>query len=201
MTFAVKQFFDNGGTDAIINRIVRTGSQNADENATPALAAPSGLQLEAASEGEWGNELRVDITEIEPENRPPGETGYLFNLAIKQVVERVNGDERTEILERFLNVSTDPDSKRFVRQVLEQSSLFVRVQSVADGDLPPQPGPVEAQEFTGGQNGVQPISEDYLGSENDQTGYWALEQADLFNLMVVPPVRLGGVYNRYPGRI
>ena len=186
--FAVKQFFDNGGTDAIIVRIARLNGDEA-VRATRAAADPGGLPLEASSEGEWGNTLSVNIELVSQTDQPSVQADEgLYNLVVQQQASESGRQSSPVILESFLNLSSDRNSKRFVQQVLEQDSLFVSVRSDA-GDLPSPPGAAEAVGFSGGTDGDEPIAADYTGSQNEQTGYWALEDADLFNMLVVPPSR------------
>src|SRR5689334_10323762 len=66
MSFAVNQYFLNGGTDAIIVRVVHTGDVVAANNAVKAsagLATVNGntLRVEAWSEGSWGDNLYVAV--------------------------------------------------------------------------------------------------------------------------------------------
>ena len=86
MSYAVQHYFLNGGTDALIVRVHNGG-------APATLTLPAGFALVAASEGDWGEALRV---RIDHDTRPPepGEAANsLFNISIKDkgtgVVERV----------------------------------------------------------------------------------------------------------------
>ena len=101
----------------------------------------------------------------------------LYNLVVQQQISENGRQGSPVILESFLNLSSDRNSKRFVQQVLEQDSLFV---SVRDGGSTPNP-PGEAKDvaFGGGKDGDEPVSADYIGDQNAQTGYWALEDAHL----------------------
>src|SRR3569832_342698 len=93
MSYAVQQFFQNGGTDALIVRV-----HNGAAAATLTLAA--GFNLVAANPGKWGEKLRV---RIDHNTRPPLPTdppNSLFNLSVR--------DTATGVTERFLNLSTDP---------------------------------------------------------------------------------------------
>jgi phage tail sheath protein FI len=74
--YAVQQYFQNGGRDALICR-VHNGA------AAATLTLPAGFNLVAASEGDWGERLRA---RVDHETRPlePGEgANTLFNLAVK----------------------------------------------------------------------------------------------------------------------
>ena len=111
-SFAAQQFFQNGGTDALIVRV-----HNGAAAATLTLAA--GFNLVAANPGKWGEKLRV---RVDYNTRPALSTdppNSLFNLSVR--------DTATGVTERFLNLSTDPNNARFVTRVLEQESNLVRI--------------------------------------------------------------------------
>ena len=179
MSYAVQQFFLNGGTDAIIMRVVHNDPSGATVSAAAATADVGGLNLQASSEGKWANGL-IAITDLDAKPLGLGDGVIpLFNLTIKKV-----GDRNREItLESFRNLSTDPDSKRYVSQVLEQESALVRVAQ------DPDPVPVTADRglFGNGVDGDPPIYDEYR-----QRLRPLLDQADLFNLLCIPPRERGG---------
>lgn len=84
LTYAVQNFFDNGGRRVYIVRV-------ADSTATSATVAP--IQLRAIHPGAWGNLLRYDIT--------PGSTTNTFTLTI-----RAAGMASTDFLDQFPNLTT-----------------------------------------------------------------------------------------------
>jgi len=65
--FAVRDFFLNGGSQALIVRCYRPDG-GAAERATMSI---NGLDLEAASPGAWGNQLRVRIDHDPRDLLPP----------------------------------------------------------------------------------------------------------------------------------
>lgn len=197
MSYAVQQYFLNGGSDAIVVR-VHNGADTADA-AVPSSSGSSVLNLEAANEGSWGNNLRarVDYPVMDPGIGEPLDS--LFNLSIK--------DARTGSVEPFLNLSTNPGSSRYVTQVLEQESQFARVSDptvvptarpgkhadVAPGQ-DPFGDPNGFTAFSAGDDG-EPITGSQLSPTNGQAlkeGIYALEKADLFNLLCISPFRRGG---------
>jgi hypothetical protein len=189
MTYAVQQFFRNGGTDALIVRVHCNGIASI-------LTLPVDFHLVAASEGAWGGQLRV---RIDHDTRPPvaGEAAdSLFNLTVK--------DMQTGAVERFANVSTDPLHRRFVTQVLEQESNLIRIAAPgtvpatrpdAHGAPPAGADPLEddasSTRFGGGDDGtdIGDAQVSGAGLENARQGIWALDHADLFNLLCIPPYR------------
>jgi phage tail sheath protein FI len=188
--YAVQQFFQNGGTDALIVRVHSAGAA-----ATLTLAV--GFNLVAANPGKWGEKLRV---RIDHDTRPPLATdpaNSLFNLSVR--------DTATGVTERFLNLSTDPNNARFVTRVLEQESNLVRIvtppgtvpatRPVAHGSPPPGADPLldnaSSTAFnTNGDDGAA-ITDNQISLASLETakeGLWALQKADLFNLLCIPPL-------------
>ena len=185
--YAVSQFFANGGRDALICRI-----QN---GAGTASGTFGGLGLVAASPGSWGGKLRVRVEDAP--DRPGDTPNTRFNLLVK--------DTATGQVERFLNLSTDQANGRFVTTILDQQSELVRV----DGTVAiPNPRPAAdpaavvgtdpldvapySNAFGGNGSEGNPISDPDIsapGLEAGRQGLWMLENADLFNLIVIPPLQ------------
>jgi uncharacterized protein len=174
MSYSVQQYFLSGGSDAVIIRVTGNNAQKGRGNF-------GDLALEAKSEGAWINGLIVTIDkQVANQN---DET--LFNLTIKRIAQE-EPELKTIDLEKFRNVSTDANNPRFVTKVLEQESSLVSV----NGTAPPRVTEVQETakvKFQGGNDGDAPTYTEFLGSFSDQTGLYALEQADLFNLLCIPP--------------
>ena len=188
MSYATRDFYANGGSQALIVRI-HNGATTSEVDLDGEAGDP--LLLEAASPGEWGDKLRVAV---DYDTKDPGGS-ELFNLTIYEAVE---GGSR----ETFLNLSVNPDASRYVARVLEQQSLLVRVRKDAGGAWRPTDSRPddkydvdETEDFssgtdaslTGGGDGGDPGTADYQGVEDDKTGIYALKKADLFNLLCIPP--------------
>jgi uncharacterized protein len=193
--YAVRDFYMNGGTQALIVRVVPDDA----ESATAALdgidagSPPDALVLQAASPGEWGNRLRVAVQHVtQPGSSPPEVSA--FNLIVEYTT-RPGGEE--VLFERILNLSVDEDHPRFVTRVLEGESSYLRVQSVSrmpqatfEVGSPAQTAWAQAEN---GSDGSELDSGDFEGSEAAKTGLYALQKADLFNLLCIPPPTRGGV--------
>ncbi len=191
LSYAVQQFFQNGGTDALIVRVHNGGT-------AATLTLPVGFNLVAASPGDWGERLRARIDH----NTRPHVTGVdpansLFNLSVR--------DTATGVTERFLNLSTDSNNARFVTRVLEQESNLVRIvtppgtvpalRPTAHGNPPAGADPLldnaSSTAFTTTGSDGTAISDNQIsapGLEALKQGLWALEKADLFNLLCIPPL-------------
>ena len=151
MSYAVADFYRNGGSQAIIVRLFKAP---AGTTGVGRIVIDS-LKLDAASPGSWSNALagKIDIDGITDQvalrfGLPKAD---LFNLTINQTLNGVVVNQ-----ERFLNLSVKSNSgAQRVDRVLQQSSQFVRLALKADGtpDLPantPQPTPAPGAGGAGG---------------------------------------------------
>jgi phage tail sheath protein FI len=180
---------------------VQQAAEAAAETAAPVSKAvlDIGVQLEAASEGSWGNGLRarVDHDVLGPD------ADNLFNLSVR--------DDSTGAVEVFRNVSVVPGHVRRVDQVLANESALVRV----TGSLPGS-RPAESADLAEGQSDVwadntpptntkvadadQASDGGWLtvadftgtGKQNAKAGLYALLKADLFNILSIPPYLASG---------
>ena len=175
------------------------------------------LTIEAASEGEWGNELRArvdydNLDKIGDRFKPLMEKD-LFNLTIR--------DMSTGATERLLNLAffnkVGKDSPRRVDWVLKNESNLARVQG-----MPPETRPKETDAQTPALKEddlkITPFSEKDTkrtvgvaddekvadggnldtnditagsGLKDNKRGLFALDKADLFNLLCIPPQNRG----------
>jgi phage tail sheath protein FI len=194
MSYAVRQFFLNGGSDALIVRIHRPQTTVAADTATITLASGSGksLVLEAASPGAWGNNLSVIVDHDTKDSEKPTnqQDKNLFNLTIQETI-----DEEVVGSEQFLNASIDPDDVRHVTNVLEQESDLVRVRGSVPNTRPDEtkvagkPAPKTSNKD--GDDGLTLQNGDLIGKQLTKEGLYALEKADLFNLLCIPPLEFG----------
>jgi uncharacterized protein len=185
LSYMVQQYFLNGGSDALIIRVVG-------ENAAAGTATVSEVALTAKSPGAWSSNLAASISAVDPSIAAGDDS--LFNLTISQRVapsplqQALGNTEPTyTALEVFRNVSVQADSARYVKKVVDQQSALVNVTSVPGGRPAVTENPTG---FAGGVDGESPTYEQYLGRADEQTGLFSLEQADLFNLLCIPPTTL-----------
>jgi phage tail sheath protein FI len=207
MSYAVRDFYLNGGSRAIIIRVAN-GATTAritlpTETGSPPSASPPGdnLFLDASSPGAWGRNLSASVNfdtgdPTAPASPPPAEDPELFNLIVTEQV-----GETVRLTEKFLAVSLNPARRRYLPRVLEQSSLLLQVPKDSNGDfIVPEDAlgaglrpletttPVAASESV---DGSSPGVNDYTGSAVNKTGIFALEKADLFNLLCIPAPERG----------
>src|SRR5687767_7199663 len=77
LPYAVRDFFLNGGSQAIIVRVYREGP-----SAPNALFDANGLRLRAMWPGSWGDRLRVRVDHDTRDLLPGEAANSLFNLAV-----------------------------------------------------------------------------------------------------------------------
>jgi phage tail sheath protein FI len=178
---------------------------------TVAGTLPS-LTLYAASPGEWANgslSVSLDTNNITASavasmglvpaaGAPPFQPGDFFNLTINYVAP-----DGSQMNERWTGVSlrADAASSRLDRVLGNSSNLLAYPAPGAPGYLPPP-----AMLPVGGASGVAGISaivpappglqgtaslplqlEDYLGSQAQHTGLYALDHTDQFDILCIPP--------------
>ncbi len=188
MSYAVRDFYLNGGSQAAIVRVHNDATaatislptkSTTGSTTTESTNTVDSLQLIAASVGGWGNKLQASVSH---ETRDKANES-LFNLTVQE--EREGG-----AIEKFPNVSTNPDDPRYLPRVLAQSSLLVRVQQEKGNWVMPAQRPLEttvAVTAEGGSDGNPVTGNQLEGKESKKTGLYALEKADLFNLLCIPP--------------
>jgi phage tail sheath protein FI len=183
LSYAVEQFFENGGQQAFIVRVTNGARP-------PTLALRAGaemLQLRGVQPGSR-EYLRASvdydgIAESEPDR---------FNLILQRV--RSAGSELIEEQEIFRRLSVLPESGRLVSDVLRDSRLLRVV-----GPVPPQrpdrtvrsPGsPLidYVHSNTDGDDGGPLTDYDVIGSATEGTGLFALAATTGFNLLCIPPL-------------
>lgn len=192
MSYAVRDFYQNGGSQAIIVRISNGATSAQIQLATELDSPPGPLVLFASSEGIWGNNLGVEINyntgDPTASSSPPVTPDpNLFNLVVY-----LNGVK----IEDHQKVTMDPLETRYLPRVLATSSGLLTIPEDSPGSGTwsiPAGRPVETTTgtpqgvTTNGNDGTTLTANEYLGSESDQTGIYALKQTDLFNLLCIPP--------------
>lgn len=193
MGYAVRDFYLNGGSKAIIVRLYVAG-------ADPARAAIviANLPLEAASPGAWGNRLRARI-----DSNVSAEVAASYGLTSADLFNLTVRDMDSGTQQSFLNL-TVKESPRRVDRVLASGSTLVRVASslsLPATTAPAAHGPAPANQTVwdddSSSTGVLTAADAaesaalsdaaYLGSAAAKTGMHALKKVDLFNLLCIPP--------------
>lgn len=186
LSFAVEQFFTQGGRQAIVIRVINGG-----KHATLTLAsAGQVLTLSAVNPG-TGECLRasVDYDHV-GENEADR-----FNLVLQSLDERNSPVVLDQEIYRRLSV--DPGSDQFVAKVLAESKLM-RVQGPVPNVRPDRSrlyGAGDDQRYRklddNGDDGEVLSDYDVIGSGQEATGLFALRRVDIFNLLYIPPLAPG----------
>ncbi|HEU5136008.1 MAG TPA: hypothetical protein VFU13_12735 [Steroidobacteraceae bacterium] len=183
LSYAVEQFFENGGRCAIIVRVV-----NGARPPTLSLPCSSG-KLILRGVGAGSREFlraSVDYDGIDAKELDR------FNLVVQRV--RTAGSEQIEDQEIFRRLTVTPGADRFVADVLLESRL-VRVQGGVPGARPTRTPASAAGASIGytpsnpdGDDGGPITDYDIIGSAQAGTGLFALHAAPDINLLCIPPL-------------
>ena len=170
MSYVVRDFYLNGGTMALVVRVAHDDASSATITAVASLAVSrSGTS-------------------------PPSTNERRFNLAVRYQ-PRAGRDEFA--VETFGSVSTDPGDPRFLPLVLERESSYVRVTGAMPATRPLSNVTTVGSTRTvswvetdaaSGFDGSALDSDDVMGEQGPKTGIYALNRADLFNLLCIPPL-------------
>jgi len=182
LSYAVEQYFDNGGREAVIVRVVNGG-------APVTISLPCGdekLVLEALSPGT----REILRASVDYDNIAPSEDDR-FNLVLQRV--RALGSEQIEDQEIFRRLSTAPGTTRFVTSAL-QESLLVRVRGAVPNARPDRTFRAGARHPIGyvdsnpdGDDGSPLTDYDLIGSAERGTGLFALRDVEDLHFVCVPP--------------
>lgn len=210
----VRDFYLNGGSQAVIVRLFNDGSQSNTSSASsssksskdtppppPKIRASlmvNTLPLEARDPGSWGNYLRARIDSV------PNGIAQNYNLADGDLFTLTLYDKRTGAMEVFRNVSVKPSTQQ-VDKILAVQSLLVRVP--ANASLPTSTpsahgDPAKGKTIWGDDTASTGVnlsdyatdgglltSNDFIGDglQANKQGLYALERITLFNLLCIPP--------------
>jgi uncharacterized protein len=181
--YAVEHYFDNGGREALIVRVV-----NGARCATLTLkAGPSVLRLRALRPG-TREFLRasVDFDNV------AGDEAAVFNLTVQRV--RTQGTGQVEDQEIFHRLSVMPTDEHYLPRAIAQSALVRLAADVPaqrpDRTLDPASGLATAyvNSNSDGDDGAPLTDYDLIGSSLDSTGVFALHHAESFNFLCIPPL-------------
>jgi uncharacterized protein len=181
--YAVEQFFDNGGREALIVRVI-----NGARCATLTLSAGAvALRLRAVRPG-TREFLRasVDYDNIAAQDIEA------FNLTVQRV--RIQGTALVEDQEIFPNLSVKPGAESYLPRAIAGSELVELA-----GEIPPQRPDRTLDAVSGlatgyvnsnsdGDDGAPLSDYDLIGSPSEHTGIFALNHAAYFNFLCIPPL-------------
>ncbi|MEQ1891171.1 MAG: phage tail sheath C-terminal domain-containing protein [Planctomycetota bacterium] len=137
-SYAIKQYFLNGGSEAQIVRVIHDADPASvevqDEDGDLVFTATAGRQLLGRPEhdpGEWGNRLRL---EIDYDTTDPEE---FFNLTVSEETD-TGTDLKVHRSESFRNLSTDPAHSQYFESEVNSKSKLVQLEANRDNDARPR---------------------------------------------------------------
>ncbi len=193
MSYAVHQFFLNGGTQAVIVRMVPDDAVTGIFN----LEWSTGDMIDtfaAATPGDWFDSVYLTLDHAGASL--PGAHGDVFNVTFKQYDQQlsVNPNARLIKTEVFRNVAVDYTHPRYVGTVLANESTIARyigLTATTDGIV----DFIGSNGQTGANGTLSSVTVVGTGFQSGKKGMYALEKTDLFNLLCLPPITraAGGV--------
>ncbi len=183
LSYAVEQYFDNGGRTALIVRVVNGGRPPT----LTLLAGGEQLTLQALQPG-TREFLRASV---DYDGIADNEVDR-FNLVVQRV--RAPHSEYIEDQEIFRRLSMQPDDPRYVVDALMESQL-VRALGQPPAMRPERTLRRDGRGLVGyvdsnsdGDDGGPLTDYDIIGSAAGGTGLFALKSAESFNLLCIPPL-------------
>ena len=197
--YSVKQYFENGGCDAYVLRLLPENPKPEGggaarpptevEATTKIGTAPNELNLKATSPGPWAHEYAVEIQQ----------NGNSLRLQVLQIELDANGapvvvngkKKVVGISESFSRLSLSENDSRFISKVINDNvngSKFIRIV----GAIPATLSAAVSEAFSGGlataPSEPDDINQDMWTSAllNVVAEDKQLDQIDLFNLLCVP---------------
>jgi hypothetical protein len=181
--YALEHFFDNGGRQAYVVRVV-----NGARAATLTLkAGAQSLRLRAVRPG-TREFLRVSVDY----DNIAATAATEFNLVVQRV--RIHGTAQVEDQEIFPRLSIVPGAEGYIADMLSSSEL-IELGAAVPTQRPDQTLDETSGLPTGyvcsngdGDDGAPLVDYDLIGSAVDQSGLFALDGVDYFNLLCIPPL-------------
>lgn len=213
-SYAVLQYYLNGGQIAFIVRVVASDAKIASGWLTAGYGGQKTLQVSAANAGAWGNSIDVAVDQnIDAKALAIDST--LFNLVVREFVD-VGGARRPVAVETYRNLSMSLNSPRYGVTVVNNASNLVSLKDGGIGQAPASSGldvigkPDQATftklgdltNPTVGGDGNAPTAPNSLatstwsqngaglltGKQDTKTGMYALDQIEpaIFNILCIP---------------
>jgi phage tail sheath protein FI len=211
MSYAVRDFYANGGSTAVIVRVFNP----TEDGPNRVTLEAGGLSLEAKYEGSWAT--AIDASAHAADAQLAEEIALDLGVASDQVFTLRLNDRATGIRETFNNLTIVDSRRRVDRVLDNESALVrVRRDEAGVPELPDDftmPTPDAPLQFSvtpdpetpdsgvanldgdrlTADNYVIPEGDtpahliDYVGSTSRKQGLFALDDADLVNLVCIPP--------------
>ena len=152
-TFGVGMFFQNGGSELFVRRVLADDADAAEATIAPAEGEDAVGSVTAKSAGADGNRLRIQFSAT-------SRAGY-YNFVVYEETAASASDSNADndiIVESFSEVLlNDATSSDFIETVVNMSSRYVTV-DISDGTIAPA---LARLPLTLGVNGTTPAAADY----------------------------------------
>ena len=173
LAYAVRGFFENGGSRAYISRVVHYAQGV--KSSAPATADLSDAQstitikVQALYDGAYGNTLAVGVTNVDS-------VANSFDLAVVE-----NGT----VVETYTKVKLEE------AEDITKNSAYIKL-TVVGTTLP---AVVADKALAGGNDGLTGLTDtDYIGDANTRAGLYAFDNVDI-NLVAIPAITSEAVVN------
>jgi len=147
----------------------------ASANLSGGMDAMDTLKVRAADEGTWGARLSVQVEDgsLDPSGA--------FNLVVRH---------KGEVVEVFKDLSMDEAAPNHVELAVNERSDFITVEDLGTASGLPLDRPVIGVfDLSGGDDGLTGLDDtDYSGDPSQHTGFYAFDEIDALNLIMVPGV-------------
>jgi uncharacterized protein len=187
LSYAVDDFFGNGGSQSVIVRLFEPKAAN---DSGVAAIVIGNLELEAANPGDWGNKLTVTATHP-ADAKAAADVAARYGLQAADLFDLTVVDAGTNSREIFRNVAvTAGAGARRVDRVLDEESNLIAIKRDNAG-VPVLPNAIPADGASGvgqgGNDGATLSPVEIIGDQDKKTGIYALLKTDIFNLLCIPP--------------
>jgi len=152
----------------------------AEANLAGGKDAQQTLKVSAINEGSWGDKISVQI-----------ENGTLdvdtgFNVVVLY---------KNFVVEVFKDLSMDEASENHVELAINEKSEYITVEDLgATSGIPTDRPLVGTFDLANGDDGLTDLSDvDFIGDPSQHTGYYAFDEIDAVNMILVPGVTTANV--------
>ena len=184
LSFAVYQYFLNGGRDAVVVRV--------HDHAKVATFQIDGsdLRIQASSAGIWGTNLDIRISyQLANDIIDNYDNTTTFSLTVR--------DTETTAWEIFRNLSTRREDRRYITHLVNKWSNLIRVIEPESELKKPPEGKFKL--VTGSaDDGYRYLTDDkIIGSRGvSRTGIYSLDEAGAISMLCIPPYNEGNTTSK-----
>jgi Bacteriophage tail sheath protein len=132
-SYAIQQFFLNGGSVAWVVRVAAGNFRSAELTLNGGSPPQATLKVTAASPGVWANNLQVAV------DYKTSDPNTLFNLVVREVAV-VRGAQQVVNSEVYRNLSMSKTSSSYAPQVVNDGSSLITLADIGLGNRPASTG-------------------------------------------------------------